>query len=233
MAAPSRVVKSIRRVGKSPAPQWTRRGFEPVLSEAQQLALTRYVDLMGEVKRRLDWLNHIIDGKTGLDPVIARESAYLQVRLTCETVALACLVAHGDIEETQAPKLQKEWSAAAIISALEKLHPEFFPVPRTPVSQGPGKWHFDYVQHEYLSKEQFLGVYGRSGDVLHRGHLKNVLSGEKPLEKELASVKATFDGLLGLLLVHHMPLFNGDQFVCFLNNAEGKVQAMIGQQRSA
>lgn len=199
-----------------------------MFEDKHQQALSTYSNLMVEARSRLSWIEHIAGGKTGLDAVVARESAYLQIRLTCELIALGCLVAHGDIEGTQTPKLQKQWSASAIFVELEKLHPDFFPNPRQLKSVGPGQWHFDHVAHDYLDKERFIALYGRTGDVLHRGNLKGIVSGKNALVSDLAPVRAEFEALLGLLLIHEMALLNGDRFVCQLNNADGLVQVLVG-----
>lgn len=198
-----------------------------MLTSDQEVILRTYTNLMDEARKRLSWIDHIISGKAGLDPVIAKECAYSQIRLTCELVALGCLVAHGDIPETKTPKLQKLWSAPTIISELGKLHPDFFPNPRTLKLVRPGQWHFDHVAHDYLTKDRLLELYGRAGDALHRGHLKNILSGASVPTPDLVGVKSDFDALLGLLLIHEMSLSNGDRFVCQLNNADGKVQALL------
>jgi hypothetical protein len=194
----------------------------------QQQALATYIALMGEARARLAWIDFFVSGKSALDNVIARECAYLQIRLTCELVALSCLVAHGDIAETQAPKLQKQWSASVIFAELERLHPDFFPNPRRLVSRGPGHWHFDFVTHNYLNREQFVQLYGRTGDSLHRGNLKNIVSGKDARTSNLEEVKAEGEALRGLLWIHEMPLVSGDRFVCLMENAEGEVQALVG-----
>jgi hypothetical protein len=52
---------------------------------------------------------------------LLREYGFLQLRMLCELIALGCLVAHGDIEETKAPVLQNEYKAGVIVKRLERL----------------------------------------------------------------------------------------------------------------
>ena len=59
-----------------------------------------YTVLMGEVKLRHACLARLMRGETGLEPPFIREFCFLQFRMICETIALGCLVAHGDIEAT-------------------------------------------------------------------------------------------------------------------------------------
>jgi hypothetical protein len=66
----------------------------------------------------------------GLPAAIVREVRFLQLRMLCELIALACLMAHGDIPAVQASKkLSKEYSADKIIGQLDALHPNFYPYP--------------------------------------------------------------------------------------------------------
>ena len=44
-------------------------------------------------------------------------------------IALACLVAHGDVSGAQSAAMRKHYEADWIMDALERLHPEFYPEP--------------------------------------------------------------------------------------------------------
>jgi hypothetical protein len=103
----------------------------------QQLAAMRlYQGLMEEVKTRFAAIEHAVNNRTGLGPRFVYEFGYLQLRYLCELVALGCLVAHGDITETN--KLRKEYSATRIMQSLSALHPDFYPVPHRKVDMPPG-----------------------------------------------------------------------------------------------
>jgi len=56
-----------------------------------------YTSLMEEAKSRFGVIESAIEGKLGVADFIACEIAFLQLRMLCEIVALACLVAHGDV----------------------------------------------------------------------------------------------------------------------------------------
>lgn len=60
---------------------------------------------------------------------VVEEIAYLQLRMICELIALACLVAHGEVSGVQKADLRKEWNADKIIKKVGSLHPGFYPVP--------------------------------------------------------------------------------------------------------
>jgi hypothetical protein len=124
-----------------------------MLTPRQNEILTAYANLMSETKARLSWIAHMVNGQSKLDPVIARESCDLQIRLICELIALCCLVVHGDIEEVKGAKFQKQWSAPELLKGLETLHPHFYPMPQAPPeSTGPGSWHFSDFEGDFLTK---------------------------------------------------------------------------------
>jgi hypothetical protein len=87
---------------------------------------------MREAKARILLIGSLLAGQVqtanGFVPsAFVREIGFLQFRMLCEGVALACLVAHGDIQEAQSPKIQKLWEASKIMEELDKLHPDFYP----------------------------------------------------------------------------------------------------------
>jgi hypothetical protein len=64
----------------------------------QQLdAANLYADLLEEAKVRIFSIDAVIGGGAGIPDPLAREYAYLQLRMLCEVIALGCLVAHGDL----------------------------------------------------------------------------------------------------------------------------------------
>jgi hypothetical protein len=83
-----------------------------------------------------------------------QEFCVLEIRMVCELIALACVVAHGD-DIADSNKLEKEWQAGRIVSALERLHPGFFPVPVTMTQTlEPKGWHLEEVKSGFLTPHQ-------------------------------------------------------------------------------
>jgi hypothetical protein len=74
--------------------------------------------------------------------------------MLCELAALGCLVAHGDITQTR--YFRKEaYKADDILRRLDRLHPEFYPVPVKPTF-GPGSVHVDPIDGGFLSKPELI-----------------------------------------------------------------------------
>src|ERR1700734_1473974 len=88
-----------------------------------------YARLMEEIKRRVDIIIQVPNGKPPLPAMVAFELCYLQFRKICEVFALGCLTVHGDLPGVRNKLLQKTYNADQIIKQLSNLHPRFYPVP--------------------------------------------------------------------------------------------------------
>src|SRR5579859_6599369 len=174
-------------------------------ASAQQVLVT-YCDLMLEVKIRLDAVGKIIS-RQSVEPIpvqLLYELCYLQLRMICELIALACLVAHGDIPATKTGRLQQAYKADFIMNALEKLHTDFYPKATRQVSNAQGAViAVELVPSGYLTKAEFLKLYNMEcGDVLHRG---NVMTAKGKIKPDAVSYLKIQDWLkkLTILLTHH------------------------------
>ena len=128
----------------------------------------KYPDLMQEIKERLYVIEDVLSGRTGLQRPLAHEFCFLQLRLICECISFACVIAHEYIEELQAPKIQKMWSADTLMKVLDGLHPGFYPKPHK-VTNKNGGLHLDEINVPYLTKDDLKQLNGICGDNLHRG----------------------------------------------------------------
>ena len=128
----------------------------------------RYTDLMQEIKERLYTIEDVLSGRTGLQGPLAHEFCFLQLRIICECISYACVIAHAYIEELQARKSQKEWSADTLMKVLDGLHEDFYPKPRK-MTVTENKVHLDEIDAPYLTKDDLKKLNGICGDKLHRG----------------------------------------------------------------
>jgi len=187
-----------------------------------------YAALMEEVKIRLSSIDSALAGRMDLPSPIVREFCFLQLRMLCELIALACLRAHGDIKETT--RLRKEYSAAKIIERLERLHPEFFPQPIRLKRTGPGTHTADEVKTGFLTKGKLLTLYGRCGDVLHRGSLKRLISPRTTTQTSFPDIAAWRRGIEALLCQHFIQFSDEKvRMICTLRTIEdsNRVQVVI------
>lgn len=93
---------------------------------------------MWEIKYRVDAIDDVLKGKLCMRQRLAEEFCYLQLRVICEVLAVACLVIHGNLK----PKadLFKTYKASWIISELSKLHPNSSPVLSRPTKPKLTAW---------------------------------------------------------------------------------------------
>jgi hypothetical protein len=140
--------------------------------------LTLYCELMEEIKRRTDVVTTVLQGRVAVPQVVEVELVYLQLRMICELIALACLTAHGDVPETKGQRLTKAYNADQIMKGLERLHPGFYPVPGRQERNQAGKVvEIAAVEEPYLMKRDLQRLYGECGDFLHRGNIEQFMKG--------------------------------------------------------
>lgn len=166
-----------------------------------------YCDLMTEVKIRAAAITAVVSGPFKLIPAqVLYELCYLQLRMICELIALACLVAHGDIDATKTKKLQKAYSADFITGALEKLHPAFYPRPSRQIVNDRGGISVEEITADYLSKAEFKRLYGECGDILHRGNIRNMKGHIRPKSVSFAEIHVWLRKIITLLNHHQISL---------------------------
>src|SRR5437660_2743674 len=115
-------------------------------------ATTAYTVLMNEAKQRLLAMDTALEGKTGLPRPTIREFCFLQLRMLCELIALGCLTAHGDLVTG---KLREDYKADRIISRLQSLHPDFYPLAATRTEAGIE------LRKDIFTKEELMKLYWR------------------------------------------------------------------------
>lgn len=189
-----------------------------------------YQSLMVEAKARIDSINILTGDQRGIPSPIVREFDILQVRMLCEIVGLACLVAHGELVDLAPAHLRKQYAPGQIFAALGELHGDFYPVPMTP-QKVEGGWHFaEYEGPAYATKEELPQIWAKCGDVLHRGSLKNLIRAKNPVQDEFADVVEWGQKIANLLNNHRIvTLGNEYAFVTLLQDGNGDVMVALGQ----
>ena len=190
--------------------------------------LGTYSAIMEEIKSRVVCLDLCARSIFNVEGWISAELGYLQLRKICELIAIGCLVAHGDIKETQASALQKKWDPAKILRQLGELHTDFFPIPVTLTIVPQVSVHMEPVLTGFLSKTDLLELYGKSGDFLHRGSLRNLLRGK--ITDVSPDLLHWGHKIVTLLQNHHIrSITNKRHILCNLINADdnNRVQTVL------
>ena len=130
-----------------------------------------YVDAVHEIRVRLRSIDALL--ASPVVELVQYESCCLQLRLSCECLAVACLAAQGDFDTHRA--FRDDYSPVTIFRALEATYPAFFPTPSIMLRTQEG-WHFDDVRHGHtITRIEIEAIWQKSGDHLHRASAKKYL----------------------------------------------------------
>jgi hypothetical protein len=169
----------------------------------------RYTDLMQEIKERLYAIEDVLSGRTSLQGPLAYEFCFLQLRLICECISYACVIAHAYIQELKTPKFQKEWSADSLMKALDSLHKDFYPKPQKMTVTD--RVQLEEIVAQYLTKAELKKLNGICGDKLHRGSPEKYTY--NPTPERLAADRQTiidYGNKVFLLMESHLITHRGD-----------------------
>lgn len=187
-----------------------------------------YRQLMELVKERCIVIEIITADQHGLSDWAINEICYLQLRLICESIALACLSAHGE-DLGVIRRMLREWSANTIMNNLEALHPDFFP--RAVHFTG---MHGNTAVHEKvvgaMTKAEFIVMYGQVHQQMHQGNLKEVFSNQH-LTRDFEPIREYCTRLTQLLEQHEFSLRDDKEFwLCYMRRSpDGAVHVMVGE----
>jgi hypothetical protein len=138
--------------------------------------LEDYCKLMESIKARTDVMLKFVQNPSLLPALYVAEIHQLQIRMICETLAIACLLVHGDVEGARSGRLATAYQADLIMNGLEKLHPRFYPRPIQQTVRGGLVVAIDGAEGGFMTKEKLLRSYRATGEFLHVGDLTDFLA---------------------------------------------------------
>jgi hypothetical protein len=128
-----------------------------VISENDKML---YANCMGFIKLRIRAIDEFLENaRTTAFHQTNREFLYLQFRFIFEAISMSALCSHRHEYEKINSKYKKEWNAASIIKAVEKINPQFYPIPENVT---PG------FENAALSVTELIEYHGICGDNLHQ-----------------------------------------------------------------
>jgi hypothetical protein len=168
-----------------------------------QAALNTYADLMTQIKSRQNILADVAENQRRYPDWAVVELVQFQIRMICETFAIACLVAHGDIPSTRSGKLADAYQADFIMNRLEDLHRDFYPRPSSQKFKDGALVGWEELSDlsGCLTKPELLRSYRLSSNYLHAVNVQDVLA-RKQRTYDMRDAVA-WVGKLVLLLNHH------------------------------
>lgn len=202
--------------------------------------LEQYKEIMVCIKTKINHTNSIYNiikdyPRSDLIKRELTEFLYLQIRLICELIALACLVAHGEEVDNIARKLKGEFHAGKIIKRLGQISSNFFPVPfkESVFNQQISGLHT--FKGSFLTKADLMDVYNKKcADIVHIGSLKN-------FSKEIDLMKHNFEDAIehfkkihNLLKNHIIEIKDSTRvLVCYFGSADEDINVFYGYMSAA
>lgn len=145
--------------------------------------LGAYCSLMESIKTRVGIMHILATNQAKLPASYVTEFEQLQIRMICETLAIACLLAHRDVAGARSARLNTAYQADLIMNALEKIHPRFYPRATRQILKDGKAVGMEDIKEGFLTKEELLKSYHSAGDFLHAGDMTNFLSKkQKPFD---------------------------------------------------
>ena len=129
--------------------------------------LNTYLNQMMIIKKRMEVISNIYSQKytTGFKYSDV-EICVLQIRKIIELIAMSSLISNVDLYSRVYENYNKHWNAKYIFRDIEKLNPNFYPVPiRTEKNNGVD--NFVELKNDYLKKEEAIKILDKCSALLH------------------------------------------------------------------
>jgi hypothetical protein len=185
-----------------------------------------YMACMQEARDRLNFVKFlpVRNATTGIE-YIDKELVFLQLRKILELIAFASLTANREKYATVHNKFATFWRAKDMLQDLEKINPEFYPLPVDPPKTQPdGIKHLAAVDG-FLTKDDFVSLYDVTGNFLH---VRNPFDTRDPVIRMRYSVKQWLERIQALLTLHVVRLVDGNVWVVQVPE-QGPVRMTLAQ----
>ena len=193
--------------------------------------LELYQDCLYEIKRRIDVIfNHLNKVTTETYLIIEVETVCLQFRKILEKIALMSLVANKRVYAEQNDKFAKHYHAERIIRDLERINPDFYPVPTKCIKNKNQMNEWIEIESGYLTKEEFVKIYEKCGSMMHA---QNPFASRKNLKEIQKCFPEWLTKICILLNHHHIRLVGGKLMIVALMEREdnGFPQAVLFERQ--
>lgn len=192
-----------------------------------KVELGLYQDCLYEIKKRIEVISeHLSKIVTEKYLIIEVETVCLQFRKILEKIALMSLVANKELYAEQNNKFAKHYHAERIMRDLERINPDFYPVPTKIITNEDGVDEWIEIDSGYLTKNDLVKIYEKCGGMMHA---QNPFSSQKPLKEIQACFPEWLTKICVLLNHHHIKLVGGEiMLVALMERSDnGLPQAVI------
>lgn len=138
--------------------------------------LTRYLNLMTEIKKREEVIIGMHDGTCNAKyKIINYEVMFFQLRKILEIIAKSPMLINESEYRTISDRPEEDWRIKDIMKKLEKINPDFYPKPIEIIERVNKPDKFVSKTGGYLTKDELVDAYEYSNGFLHANN---------PLKKE-------------------------------------------------
>lgn len=181
-----------------------------------------YCTLMNEVKNRTFAVIQILNGQTTTAyKATDIEFMCLQIRKILELISMGSLVMNKDLFEEIGQKYAQYWNAKYILSDIERLNPDFYPIPIIEVPSDKKKI-VNNLQNKasgFLTRNKFVTVYDKCGMMMHAS---NPFGSKYDYEFYNKQITEWLDLIIELLNSHLIHIKGIDGFYLIHMQEDGK-----------
>lgn len=179
-----------------------------------------YIDLMWDVKRRMDFVQQVMSNEIHLKYVNPKvETIYLQFRLVLEEIALGSLVANPLVLQEVESKWGEFRSAKDLVRKVRNLNPNYYPKPIEIPAGNKFQWN-KIEEHSYLTEDRFMTLYDIcSSRALHINPLREKRDKQHYLDLENKAPK-WHKWIINLLNAHTVSLVDQNE-LWFIQMGDG------------
>jgi len=128
--------------------------------------------------------------------------------MVCELIALASVMAHGDLGVVLNKKIKDEDRPGVLLKMLEKVHQECYPRPFRQILNAQGEpTNIADITAGFLTRDELPKLYGICGNELHQGTLEKI--GRYPQTGDSYKIILSwYEKILQLLGMHKIKVYN-------------------------
>ena len=162
---------------------------------------------MAQIRQRIGLVQRVLDrtvttGEEGFDT----EIIFVQFRKILELLAFSTLTANREKYSIAHANFAIHWKAKSMLDAVEKLNPNFYPVPHgLPKTLPNGVKNLTPLTEGFLTKKDFELLYDKSSEILHA---RNPFATKDPVIEIGYSVAQWIARIQSLLSLHYVDLID-------------------------
>jgi hypothetical protein len=163
-----------------------------------------YLNKMVEASKRLAHCQLSLNAFTQTQNIFDFESSVLQLRKVMECLAMAAIAPNHKEYETfrknaeKSADYRKDFNGKAIVKMLEKVNPDFYPIPLHPPTTKNGHHQITPLRSGFLKKQAYETTYDRLGKFLHSDNPWGDDKGVLNLAKSIPEITSKVIRLLAL-----------------------------------